>query len=240
MNIQGISWKMVPSNNTTMVISTAIFHHKPVCIRVFMDFRAIFQEIDRSLDTLGIFFSLPCKCWLVNNCCVWPSTCMFELNFITVMFLFGKRCVWILKNHENVKSWIRICILKSLDVFFLPWRDVFWDTDDISVTGPPEVTKSLESLDRALWVQRLKLTEVNLSFFSSSRLNQWVLLDVPLGQRNCRMTESLVVLTLVGGERRSLAPSMDSSISCTSSPSHIKSTKKSIHYSNLDPTRPYG
>ena len=137
---------------------------------------------------------------MVNNCCVWPSTCMFELNFITVMFLFGKRCVWILKNHENVKSWIRICILKSLDVFFLPWRDVFWDTDDISVTGPPEVTKSLESLDRALWVQRLKLTEVNLSFFSSSRLNQWVLLDVPLGQRNCRMTESLVVLTLVGAQ----------------------------------------
>ena len=33
-------------------------------------------------------------------------------------------------------------------------------------------------------------------------------------------------------ERDSLAPSIPS-ISCTSSPSHIKSTKKSIHYSNL-------
>ena len=68
--------------------------------------------------------------------------------------------------------------------------------------------------------------------FFSSRLNQWVLLAVPLGQKNCRMTESLKIDSCWWREMSSLAPSIPS-ISCTSSPSHIKSTKKSIHYSNL-------
>ena len=53
----------------------------------------------------------------------------------------------------------------------------------------------------------------------------------PWGKRIAEW-RNLSKLTLVGGERDSLAPSIPS-ISCTSSPSHIKSTKKSIHYSNL-------
>ena len=130
-------------------------------------------------------------------------------------------------DPEKSWKWIRISIL---NLCFLPWRDVFWDNDDISVTGPPEVTKSLEW--SALFRVQSHTEKAVFSFFSSSRLNQWVLLVVPLGQKNCRMTESLKIDSCWWREMNSLAPSIPS-ISCTSSPSHIKSTKKSIHYSNL-------
>ena len=159
---------------------------------------------------------------MVNDCCMWPSTCMFELHFITVVFLFGKRCVWILKNHENESE--------SPCLNLLPLVDVFWDNDDISVTGPPEVTKSLEW--SALFRVQSHTEKAVFSFFSSSRLNQWVLLVCSLGAKELQNDGISQKLTLVGGERDSLAPSIPS-ISCTSSPSHIKSTKKSIHYSNL-------
>ena len=49
---------------------------------------------------------------------------------------FGSWKIMNMIQYQNLHFILNLC--------FLPWRDVFWDTDDISVTGPPEVTKSLE------------------------------------------------------------------------------------------------
>ena len=108
--------------------------------------------------------------------------------------------------------------------------DVFWDNDDISVTGPPEVTKSLE-WSALFRVQSHTEKAVFSFFFLESPKPMGFARLFPWGKRIAEW-RNLSKLTLVGGERDSLAPSIPS-ISCTSSPSHIKSTKKSIHYSNL-------